>query len=372
MLHILENAVNFIKKYGSEKIVIIYDTDSDGIAAAVIISRTIERLFGELPVALPNNHDIPYLTNLTKNLYEEVIKSKARVLITVDMPLHEDTNYVLNLAKKCRILIIDHHQALDLNPLSKNIFHINPYFWPFPIDPCDYPVSKLVYEICDAIVNVENLIWLAGVGIINEGAENVWRDFMEVIYEKYDIKKNGLKKLCKLINSGYYHSGEIGGKFAFEACLQASSPHDILETRVSAAKRLNEFHKKIAKEIERLVNIWRKEAEVIHELGLVFWKLPTKLLVQSPVATEIGYQEPEYTFVIAKDAGEITYLHFRNQSRKINCAELAAFSTRGLKNAGGGGHIPAAGGHIMTKDLDVVKGRIVRYLSKRCKSQRKI
>jgi hypothetical protein len=43
---------------------------------------------------------------------------------------------------------------------------------------------------------------------------------------------------------------------------------------------------------------------------------------------------------------------------------LAKNSAKGLIKAGGGGHVPAAGGHVQTKDLNKLKNKIIQELKK--------
>ena len=52
-----KQAIDFIKNCRG-KTVIIYDTDGDGISAAVILAKTLKRLFGKFPEVIPAYHDL--------------------------------------------------------------------------------------------------------------------------------------------------------------------------------------------------------------------------------------------------------------------------------------------------------------------------
>ena len=59
----MKRAVEFIKSC-KEKTVIVYDTDGDGVGAAVIIAKTLKRLFKKFPIVIPVNHDENYISEV--------------------------------------------------------------------------------------------------------------------------------------------------------------------------------------------------------------------------------------------------------------------------------------------------------------------
>jgi len=364
----IEKAVNFIKNC-NEKTAIVYDTDGDSIGSAVIIAKTIKRLFNYIPQAFPINH---VLFALDKGIFNEVNKRKIKNIIIVDISVDEEPEYILNIAKKAKILILDHHQIhKDMNKFN-NILHVNPHFWDSKVEPFKYCVSKLTYDICSKLLDIKDLAWLAGLGIINDYCGEEWKDFLNKVYEKYPILKQGkepysfdsnLGLINHIITSGYYHSGIKGGKMAYEACLEASSPLDLLEAKTPKAKILKKFYDKVQIEINEIINNWKRYSEIYEDKKLVFLELKTKFSIQSPISTMLGIRNPNYTFIIFKKKGDLIRISLRREDGKINCGRLAEIATKSLKNANGGGHVPAAGCHIMTKDLEKFKENVLRYLS---------
>jgi len=361
-----KQAIDFIKNCKG-KTVIIYDSDGDGIGAAAILAKTLKRLFGKLPKAIPGDQDLFYIT---KNNYDQISKQKADRIITVDIAVDEKPEYILKLAKKHKILIIDHHQVhKDLNKF-KNVVHTNPCFWKSRIPPFRYASSKIVFDFCSKITNVEDLDWLAGLGIINDYAGASWKDFLNRIYKKYPYLKgknlysfdNKLGYVNNLITSGYFHSGMKCGKIGYEACLKSESPLDIIKLKTVPARKLKKMYDKIEKEIQDIMKNWRKKAEIIESKKLIILELNTKFSIKSPISTKISSQLPHYTLIVARKDGNKTYISLRRGDGKVNCGKLATVTTKNLKNANGGGHIPAAGGKIMTKDWSKFKENVIRFL----------
>jgi len=355
----LKKSIDFIKKNSNKKTVIIFDTDGDGIGAATILVKTFERIFNKTPKTIPANHSLLF-TN--KDIFQEIKKKGFDTVITVDMAVDEKPDYILKLAKKSKILIIDHHQIHKNLNKYENILHINPILWKIKIPSHKYCTSKIVYDICKELKNIEDLDWLVGIGIVNDKCEDVWNNFLNKIYKKYDISLSKLKLINNMITSGYYHSGIEGVKIGYKACLEASSPIDILKTKNTSSKKLKKFYDIIEREIILTMENWKKNAEIIENKKLIILKLGTKFSISSPISTKISFEKPNYTIVVTRKKGKMTYISLRRQDKKVNCGKIAATVTKGLKNSSGGGHKPAAGIHIMSKDWKTFRNRIINLL----------
>jgi len=358
----LEKAVDFIRNCKG-KTVLVYDTDGDGIGAAVIIAKILKRLFNKFPVAIPNSHDENYITG---KLYKEILKQKHKFIITVDMPVDQELDFILKLAKTSKILIIDHHQLHnDLNKVE-NIIHINPIFLKIKMPPYKYCVSKIAYDICSKIINIKDLDWLAGVGIINDSCGEEWKVFLDEIYKKHSSLKgkepysfnSKFGYISRLISSGYYFGKKYRG-LGYKVCLEASSPIELLKAKTPLSKKLKKLYEKVETEIKTVMKNWKKDAEIIENKKLIFLKLKTKMLIQSPISTKISLEKPDYTIIVINTSKEKAYISLRRRDGKIDCGKLASTAVKGLKNASGGGHIPAAGANILKKDLEEFKNRIL-------------
>ncbi len=362
-----KQAIDFIKNCKG-KTIVIYDSDGDGIGAAVILAKTLKRLFRKLPKAIANHHDLFNIT--VKNNYGVISKQKANRIIIVDISVDENPEYVLKLAKKHKVLIIDHHQIHKNLNKFKNIIHVNPFFWKSKIRPSKYASSKIVFDICSKTTNIEDLDWLAGLGIINDCVGAAWKEFLDKIYKKYPSLKgknlysfdNKLGYINHLITSGYYHSGVKGGEIGYETYLKSESPLDIIKLKTASARKLRKMYDEVEGEIQDTIKNWRKKAKIIENKKLIILELNTKFSIKSPISTKISMIVPNYTVIVARKRDNKTHISFRRNDGKINCSELAIMTTKNLKNASGGGHIPAAGAVIMTKDWNKFKDNVIRFL----------
>jgi nanoRNase/pAp phosphatase (c-di-AMP/oligoRNAs hydrolase) len=364
MIDMLGKAAEFIKNC-SEKTAIVYDVDGDSIGAAVIISKTIERLFGYAPKAYLINHD---LFAVDRGIYKKVMNEKIKNVIMLDFAVDESPEYVEKMSNKARILVIDHHQ-IHKNMNSGNVLYVNPHFWNSEVPPVKYCVSKLAYDACARIADIKDLSWLAGLGIINDYCGDAWKGFLDEVYKIYPILKKGtepysfdsnLGLINHMITSGYYHSGLKGAKVAYEACLEVASPLDILEARTSKARLLKRLYTEVQVEINNVVDNWRDQADVHGDLAFI--ELKTKFSIQSPVSTILSIRNPHTTLVILRRKGEHFHASFRRQDGKVDCGKLAGEATKGLENANGGGHVPAAGAHFLAKDIEKFKENVLRLV----------
>lgn len=356
MNKMIEKAAEFIRGIDG-KVAIIYDNDGDGIGAASIISKAFKNIFGKYPKAEAKTND-PFFIN--QNTFQAI--KDFGFIITVDISFDEKPSYILKLAKKSKILIIDHHQIHENLNKYKNIAHVNPELWKTKFPSYGYCVSKIAYDALSEITNTENLDWLAGMGIVNDKCEIFWKTFLDDIYRKYKITSKELRLVNDIVNSGYYHSGLKGVQTAYKACLEASSPSDITKARTPSSEKLKRFYNSIEREIATVIKNWKKNAEIIENKKLIILKLHTKSSINSPISTKISEEKPHYTVVVMREKDGMIFTSLRHQDKKVNCGELAGNATKNLENAKGGGHVPAAGASIMSKDWKVFKKRLVASL----------
>ncbi|MFH1473630.1 MAG: DHH family phosphoesterase [Candidatus Aenigmatarchaeota archaeon] len=361
-----EKAVEFIKNCRG-KTVIIYDTDGDGIGAAVIVAKTLKRLFGKYPKAIPAYHDMFNAT--MESSYKKLSEGKDNIII-VDIAADAHPEYMLKLAKKHKILIIDHHQVKRNLNRVKNIVHVNSSFWKSKIKPSQYAASKMTFDICKKIADIEDMDWVAGLGIINDCSGPAWKDFLNKIYKKYPYLKgknlytfdNKLGYINNLITSGYFHSGIGAIKLGYKIYMKSESPMDVIKLKTEPAKKLKKMYDEIEEEMKCVMKNWKGEAEIFKNKNLIILELKTKFAIKSPISTKISMKNRNCTLVVARKSKDKMHVSFRRQDGKVDCGELARKSIKDLKNANGGGHAPAAAAVIMAKDWKKLKENIIRLL----------
>jgi len=359
---VLEKATDFIRSYGGSRTALLYDVDPDGQGAAAIVDRTLKRRFGNHAYSMPGNHFIPYISDRTRHLYDFVERTRPDAVITVDMAVHQSAVYVKKIARSAKVLVLDHHQCREsLSKIDGNIVHVNSNFLKSGIEPHHYCTSKLAYDACKEVADLDDIKWAVGAGIIGDGAGLAWKPFIDSIYEAHPELskgsepygfKSGLGEISLLINSGMSVSNSDGAGQVFEIVSNSTSPADIL-----TSGKLREFRRVADAEVERLSAKWRDLAEIYESSKLAIYMMPTETFVGPEVAIRIsaGTKEP-YTFVLAKREGNLVYIGFRTNNQNVNCADLARFS------GDGGGHKPSAGANILTSEWEGFKERVLQYM----------
>jgi single-stranded DNA-specific DHH superfamily exonuclease len=350
----IENARDFLRGCRG-RTVVVYDTDGDGLGAAAIIAKTLKGLFKKYPKAVPRDHGLSLITDRLVSKIKDFDN-----IIFLDIAADEKSETVMKLVKKSRVIVIDHHQ-IRKNLGKGGVLHVNPVFWEKKIPSSQYCTSKITYDICRGLVE-DDFDWLAGIGVINDKAEKSWKGFLKSIYKKYKISPKIFELVNDIITSPYMFSEDNDLDISYKACLESSSPTDILESRNDASRKLRKYYDIIEKEIKSAMKTWKKDAEIFEDKKLILIELKTKFSINSVISTKISFEKPHYTVLVARMNGKHVSASLRRQDKKVNCGELARKLTRNIKNSSGGGHVPAAGIKILKKDWKQVRNRVLEKL----------
>ncbi len=343
----------------SKKIALIFDLDTDGVCSAKIVFEAINRMQKDIDDFFPspsgNINDEPLINGL-KN-------SNPDLLIIVDDELRKDSFIAKNF--NFNILVIDHHSIQDL-PDKENIHYYNPKIFG---DESYVPASKYCFDIFSKIVDINDLDWVACVGIIADSGAVHHKDFIKKVFSKYGeepkIDKDYLSDsffgyLGDIINSGKIAKGNDGSLLALKVLRDSSSPKDLLEKSFelrNLCDEINLYLKEVCEDFEA-------KKEEYKELDLFFYSFNPKYKIGSVLSTIVSFKHPNKTVVIFSKKPKIVSISYRRQDKLVDMNALARESIKGLKSAGGGGHIPAAGGHVQFRDLNMVKRNIISYLKK--------
>lgn len=353
---VIEKIDRFIKELNSNtKIALLHDADPDGVCSAVIFAKAIERL---------RNKKINYIIKQKHNdiaISDETIKKLKQLkpdwLVITDKSVDTNPKSVKEAEKYCCLLIFDHHKILaDLNS-ERTIFAKSHYFG-LKIDPSYYPTTKLVYDTFSKYTDLTDLDWIAAVGIIADYAQKEWKDFLNKVFEKYKVEKG----------SNYFDT-PIGKVSALIASADAyGKPEDAFEILYNTKSyqemhksKLKEYQMTVQKEIDRILDEFDSKAEKYDDF--YYYEINSPYLLNSRISTIVSMKEPNKTFIVLQREGDYYTISTRRQDKKIALNELLAKAVEGLTNASGGGHVAAAGGKFLAKDMDIVKKRIIEMLS---------
>lgn len=343
----------------AKKISLIFDLDTDGVCSAKIVFEAVNRMQKEISDFFPSasgNLNDDSLINGLKNAEPDLI-------IIVDDELRKDSLIVKNF--NCNIIIIDHHSIQDL-PVGDNIHYFN---LKIDNDLTYTPACKYCFDLFSEIVDIKDLDWVSAIGIISDSGAIHHKEFLKKVFSKYsqEIKEDKdylsdsfFGYLGDIINTGKVIKGNDGALMALRILKDSSTPQNFLENAYELRQlcdEVNLYLKEMSLDFES-----RKEA--YENLDLYFYTFNPKYKIGSILSTIVSFKHPDKTVIIFSKKSKIISISYRRQDKMVDMNLLARQSIKGLRRAGGGGHVPAAGGHVQANDLNILKRNIITTLRK--------
>lgn len=358
-MNVLERFDEFIRKISKDdKIALFFDPDPDGITGGVILAKAIKRIRGkEIDLILFQEHgDLRIKDENIDRLERNGIKK----VFMVDLCVDQYPEQIYKIAEFAELCIIDHHKVYkDMN--SGNILHIKPQMMDEE-NPVAYVAAKLTYDIFSRHTDLEDLDWLAAIGIIGDAGTKRWLDFIHKVCARYKINKE------KLLESRIGNAMRLiasAPEFGFEAideCFEVVYHSRSMEG-IEKSSLVN-YREIISKELFKFRKDYRKNAERHDDVVFYFFK--SKYKIGSTLSTRISFKEPSNTIIVIEEIVGHKYLHisFRRQDMEVKVNDLATEATKNLPEGSGGGHVPAAGGRIRKEDLEKFKENVLRIMGK--------
>lgn len=376
----LEKAADRIKKAvkNKENIIIYGDSDLDGIASVVILQEAIKNLGGEISaVVFPDRENDGYGVN-TRAL--DFLRDKAPALfITLDLGISNIKEVDIANEMGFEVIIIDHHQPLDLLPKAKII--VNPRQKNGGIE-FDYLCNAgLTYKLTKKILgnNIsENLgnsfLELVALATISDMVPHVGENKTFIQKGLRSLKNTfrpGLKAFFDIVGSGEIVSGGFSKIISslnasesinftnrsYELLRSASSQlsQEIAQELMGKAQLRQQKIRGITQEVESRI-AKNPERAVIFE-GDRAWKLT----LAGPVASNIATKHGKPTFIFKK-GDNVSVGSVRSLKEGEN--SIQAMKACGEFLISYGGHPKASGFRIKTENIESFKDCLEEYFKK--------
>ena len=325
----------------SDKVILVHHKDCDGTYSAAIATIALQRLGKKL------NKVITGTTEKSEEIVKAIKNYDKAIIVDIGIDLLFKQ---LNKTDK-EILYIDHHIPVD-KELSENIVYINPRLEDNDIYQ---PATYVVYKFFSQLVDLSDKEWLAVVGTIGDYGYEDCRDLLDryiKVKEKGGIWKT---KYGKVVIETVGAATEIGFGKLLEILIEADSFEEL-----SRNKGIKAAYKKYENLYESAKKQFWKNAEKFDDANLIFSVLSSKVeRVGSAIATETSTKYPDKIIFLLERIEGFYKIHARYQRGKINLGKM-------LREMGvGGGHGPAAGGKIKTKELADFKKKLLDELESR-------
>lgn len=329
----------FINKINKDsRIGIFSDSDLDGISSAIFMEEILKNK-GVTPICLDF---IDYKHNIIEEIKNKILEKRLNKIIVLDFNIDNHDPIGFNeIRKECDTLLIDHH------PLSKEIGSLNGII-KTKTEDC---VALNLYTLGENFFERKKWKWLLGATIISEFSylDEKNFNFLKKLYPKISkekiIESTPAKILQKIGSLIIYHKNDL------------KKAHEIIKEK--KIEELSEIDLIVKKEVNKYIEMFKKKAQEDKKTKIVYLFFESPLGIYNSVTTLASMKDPLKTF-IGLDVYEnsLVRISFRNQSGKLNMSNIVKSLLEDLEKATYGGHIKAAGGMFLKKDLDIVIKRI--------------
>jgi single-stranded-DNA-specific exonuclease len=214
-----------------ERIACLHDSDADGVTSGVLWQRAMERLgFATLIRTAPDRERNAW-TPSNRAILQALSPQKLFV-----MDLGAQPHQVLAGVPTC---FIDHHRPEGTHPDDTLI---SAYSWkPIP------NTSLLIYELCEGLVDLSDLEWIAAMGTLSDLGEKAPFDIIATAKKKYTAKY--LKEATALVNAPR-RASNYDPESAAQALLNHASPRELVESQSDEVQVLARAREEVKREME--------------------------------------------------------------------------------------------------------------------------
>lgn len=277
----------------------LFDVDADGVAAAGVFERVMERAGHPIQTVLPDRERNAWTAENRRRLAET----------------RPDFSFVLDLGSRGEKVLagvpacfIDHHRPEGV-PEGDTL--ISGYEW----DPIPN-TSWMAFELGRAVASVEDLDWIAAIGTLSDLGERAPWPLIDLCKKKYTGK--WLKEATALVNAPR-RASEFRPEMALQALREHSTPKELCESDSPSSQTLRAARE----EVKAAMNEGKKAApkfagEValiqvdsrcqIHPLIAQIWR--GRLPKFHVIAANTGYMADRVNFSArsAKDKSVLDFL----------------------------------------------------------------
>ncbi len=209
----------------------MFDVDADGLAAAGVFERVLERAGHPVQTVLPDRERNVWTPENRRRLQQSAPE------FTFILDLGSRTEKVIGGVPVC---FIDHHRP-EGSPDGDTL--ITGYNWePIP------NTSWMVYELGSAVAEVEDLDWIAVVGTLSDLGEKAPWPLIDLAKKKYTAK--WLKEATALVNAPR-RSSNFRPEAALQALRENSNPKELCESSSPASQILRDSREEVRAAFEQ-------------------------------------------------------------------------------------------------------------------------
>ncbi len=312
------------KRDPRERVVILHDSDADGVTAGVVLQLALTRYgFSNVMRLAPDRERNAW----TKGNRARVRGHDPQILFVLDLGSRNEP--VLEGVPTC---FIDHHRPEGV-PEDGTL--ISAYEWrPVP------NTSLIVYELCREIANVDDLEWIACLGTLSDLGERA--EFEIIARAKKRYKAKWLKEATTLVNAAR-RATRYDPECAARALLAHTSPQSLVESESNDVKALH----KARQEVKVAMDEAKKAAPVFSE-RVALIRINTPCQIHPLIAQIWRTRLPKYIVIAANEGYLSERINFSARSPDaVNLLDFfGAIELSDGEGTFGHGHDQASGGSL--------------------------
>ena len=347
-----------------KNICIIHDTDCDGLTSAFLITKVLESVGAKPKLYITETSRDKFLDSENMNKIRE---DNINFIFVADIGLKGSNlmfQYEELRSEGVKFMIFDHHEySSELS--NKDSVYIHPITL-VGKEQAAYCTSKLVYDSLYAENNIADLKdydWVYCTGMLGDMAFMDFKDEVLNIINKYEDNPVEINKTME------YYNTKIGKCIGMDIArsINQEAVHEVYKL-LSNSKTPDELIGALSEdgkisEAYHVVNYYLENFESMAEVtGDIIWvEIKEEYKLNSHISTLISQSKPDHTFITYQKIGNVYGLSARRQDMTYSMRDLISKCILGLRNANGGGHIPAAGGRVAVEDFETFKGRVLKH-----------
>lgn len=334
---------NFISSIDKkDKIGIVTHTDLDGLASGLFLEKILESRGLKIEF-------IEFL-DYGANVLKPILKKDIDVLFFTDWNVDNFEKELIELREKYRLFIVDHHPPNNLIKDKRGMIKTD----------SKYCSTHTLFDLAreKSYFNTKEFEWLVCSAIILDYTFDTDENFKFLKSVYPDIIKE------EIFES---EPGKIGTKIANALIYYKSDLRKVYELVLAKDfSSLENADKKIREEIEKGIELFKKEAEHFIENKLYFYYKDINYNLNSVVVSQLSHKElNKDTLIFISDMSDkkgFVKMSARNQTGEVDLGKLLKKCVEGFEDSSAGGHPKASAGSFPKKYLPEFKKRLLENL----------
>jgi hypothetical protein len=326
MIEVARALVSTLTARGA-RVIVAPHGDVDGLCAAVLVIRALERTGGIPIVCLPEKGSHVH----TPAMRDQLASIEADGLIVLDMGSRSGP-----IVRGLPTIVVDHHDAREV---PDGVIYVSSA----GCEPVA-PTGLLAYELLRELAPLDDVAWLAWMATVGDlGISHPFADELAPVTARY--RKTHVQKAVSLVNAAR-RAPHYRPQLALEVLLAAREPADIARGSVPGVAELERCRAEVQAELARVARVPPRIAgdvavirfsspAQIHPLVATRWT--TRLAPKIVIAANDGYLPGRVNFAV-RSASTTDLLAFL---RGLGLGDVAGEFANGHPRATGGSVPPA-------------------------------